>query len=89
MEIKNELIKKLNYILCKEILHYQVEISSDELYLEKYEIDSMGFLNFLCIVEDEFVLEIGDDDWKSDNFATLGVLADYIINLRGAANVVL
>ena len=89
MEIRNRIIRKVNHILCEQILHYQVEIASDELYLEKYEIDSMGFLNFLCIVEEEFAFEIDDDNWKYDHFATLSILADYIIDMKGVANVIL
>jgi hypothetical protein len=44
----------LNGIICEEILHYQVEIAGDEFYLEKYGIDSMGFLNFLCTIDGIF-----------------------------------
>jgi acyl carrier protein len=77
---KVEIINKLNQILCEEILHYQVVISADENFLERYAIDSMGFLNFLYAVQNNFNIEIDDDDWKYNRFKSLDALGEYIKN---------
>lgn len=78
----SEISKKVNEILCEEVLHYQINVSGDEFYLENYGIDSMAYLYFLYSIEKVFSIEIDDEDWKYNNFRTLDSLVDYIANRR-------
>ncbi len=79
---KEEIVKKLNLMICNDILHYYTEISPTEFYLENFVIDSLGFLNFLCRVEKEFEVEIEDNKWRYNSFDTLKSLSEYIYEKR-------
>ncbi|HVR79559.1 MAG TPA: acyl carrier protein [Acidimicrobiia bacterium] len=45
-------------------------------------IDSMGILQIIGFIEDEFDIEFGDDDLSVDNFATIDAIAELIDRKR-------
>ena len=80
-------------MLClkrKEILIRvcEVEFDSSEINLEdsnfaeEYGINSISALEFLLEVEQEFDIEIDDDDLDESLIADINVLIDYIIDKK-------
>jgi acyl carrier protein len=52
-------------------------IADDDSFLEKGIIDSTGILELVAFVEDEFNIEVGDEELIPDNFDSIEKLAVY------------
>ncbi len=52
-------------------------IADDDSFLEKGIIDSTGILELVAFVEDEFAIEVEDEELIPDNFDSIGKLAAY------------
>ena len=52
-------------------------IADDDSFLEKGIIDSTGILELVAFVEDEFDIEVGDEELIPDNFDSIEKLAVY------------
>lgn len=52
-------------------------IADDDSFLEKGIIDSTGILELVAFVEDEFDIEVGDEELIPDNFDSIEKLAIY------------
>ncbi len=61
----------------------QKEIGDDESFLESGIIDSTGVLEVVGFIEDEFDIEVLDEELIPDNFDTLTKLTTYVTNKRG------
>ncbi len=76
MEIKERI---RTYILENILLGSAEEsLEDDDSFLEKGLIDSTGILELVGFVEDEFGIEVGDEDLIPDNFDSVGKLAVYV-----------
>ncbi|HSG27208.1 MAG TPA: acyl carrier protein [Candidatus Krumholzibacterium sp.] len=61
----------------------QKEIGDDESFLESGIIDSTGVLEVVGFIEDEFDIEVLDEELIPDNFDSLAKLTAYVTNKRG------
>jgi acyl carrier protein len=52
-------------------------IADNDSFLEKGIIDSTGILELVAFVEDEFEIEVGDEELIPDNFDSIEKLAAY------------
>ena len=52
-------------------------IADDDSFLEKGIIDSTGILELVAFVEDQFNIEVGDEELIPDNFDSIEKLAVY------------
>jgi acyl carrier protein len=52
-------------------------IEDDDSFLEKGIIDSTGILELVAFVEDEFEIEVSDEELIPDNFDSIEKLAAY------------
>ena len=52
-------------------------IADDDSFLEKGIIDSTGILELVTFVEDEFNIEVGDEELTPDNFDSIEKLTAY------------
>jgi len=72
-----ELIK--NFI--KENLLFDsngAEVGDDDSFLENGIVDSTGVLELVSFVEDEFGIEVKDEELVPDNFDSISKVANYI-----------
>ena len=53
-------------------------IGDDDSFLEQGLIDSTGILELVGFVEDEFKIEVADDELIPDNFDSIEKLAAYV-----------
>ena len=51
-------------------------------YVEEGYIDSMGLIQFIAVIEDEFGIEFSDEDLSGDEIKTVGKLAKLICDKR-------
>jgi acyl carrier protein len=59
------------------------EVDEDYPLLAKQVIDSLGMLKLVSLIEDEFDVEIGDDDIVPDNWKTIRDIAGLVESKQG------
>jgi acyl carrier protein len=60
------------------------DVGPDFDYIESGHVDSIGLIHFMLGLEENFGIEISDDDMQSDEFRTIGGLAALIGRKRSA-----
>lgn len=53
-------------------------------YVESGYVDSLGFIQFIATVEDEFGIEFTEDELENSDIKIVGKLVDLITNKMGA-----
>lgn len=53
-------------------------LETDQNMLESGAVDSMGLLTVIAFIEDEFAMQISDDDVVMENFGTMSAIAAFI-----------
>ena len=75
MEMKDQI---RTYIMDNILLgSADQSIADDDSFLEKGIIDSTGILELVTFVEDEFNIEVGDEELTPDNFDSIEKLTAY------------
>ena len=75
MEMKDQI---RTYIMENILLgSADTSIADDDSFLEKGIIDSTGILELVAFVEDEFEIEVEDEELIPDNFDSIEKLAAY------------
>lgn len=64
-----------------------VQLTESDALLERGIIDSMGVLELISFIQDEFRIKVGDDEITEENFGTLASIARYVVSKRGEAAV--
>lgn len=54
------------------------ELDNDESFLEAGVVDSLGVLELVTFVEENFDVQVADEEIVPDNFDSVDRLADYI-----------
>ena len=62
-------------------------IANTESLLETGIIDSMGTLEVVDFLEQEFGLEVLDDEMVADHFDSIQTIADYVAEKQGGNNI--
>jgi acyl carrier protein len=60
--------------------------TDDDHLLERGIIDSLGILEVVSFVEQEFKLSISDEDLVPDNFRSIASLATFVVSKTGELN---
>ncbi len=83
MDIKSEVFSILDEVLC---LKGEIEnLGFDTPLLGAVpELDSMTVVALICLLEERFGLEIGDDEIDGATFATVRTLVDFVQTKREA-----
>ena len=76
--------EKLKKYIMAELMFEQDEASSslryDEPLLERGIIDSLGFIQLIEFIEEEFNIKIKDEELIPENFKTINIIAHLIKN---------
>ena len=54
------------------------DIANDASFLQTGVIDSTGVLELVAFVEDEFAIDVGDDDLRPENLDSIALLVAFI-----------
>lgn len=57
-------------------------LKSDEKWLETGMIDSLGILDLVHFLEEEFSVTISDDELQPENFQSLDAVVEFVGNKR-------
>lgn len=58
------------------------EVDGDYPLLEKHVLDSLGMVKLISLIEEEFDVEIDDEDVVPDNWRTVGRIAALVESKR-------
>ena len=59
------------------------DVDVDYPLLEKHVIDSLGMVKLITVIEEEFDVEIDDEDVVPDNWRTIGDIARLVESKTG------
>jgi acyl carrier protein len=81
-----EIVDRTRAFVVENFLYARndVELTLDDALLEQGIIDSMGVVELIAFIEDEFGIEVGDDEVTEQNFGTLADIATYVLSKRAA-----
>jgi acyl carrier protein len=68
-----------NLLFCNDGYGY----TDDASFLEEGIVDSQGVMELVMFVEEEFQINVDDEDITPDNFDSVSLLADYINRKTG------
>lgn len=54
------------------------QLTADFALIDNQVIDSLGMISLVSALEDEFGIDVDDEDLVPDNFATIGQIAAFI-----------
>ncbi len=72
--------EKIKKILCEQLDVEEDDITMDTNIVEDLGADSLDIVDLIMSVEDEFELEVPDD--QVENIKTVGDVVNYIENMR-------
>jgi acyl carrier protein len=77
-----EIIERVQAFVVENFLYARsdVQLTVDDALLERGIIDSMGVVELIAFIEDEFGVEVGDDDVTEQNFGTLADIATFVLS---------
>lgn len=58
------------------------DVTEDYPLLDNHVVDSFGMLTLISLIEEEFSVEIDDEDIVPDNFRTIGSIASFVDSKR-------
>jgi len=61
-------------------------LRDEDRLLERGVIDSMGVVEMITFIEDEFGVKTADDEISEANLGTLAAIAAFVSNKRNSAN---
>jgi acyl carrier protein len=62
-------------------------VAEDEHLLEKGVVDSMGMVELITFLQDQFDVEPADDEITEENFATLQRIAGFVVRKLAARGI--
>jgi acyl carrier protein len=71
------------FLLEKFPLARKSGVSKDTALLEKGILDSLGILDVVSFLENEFTLVVSDDELVPENFQSLGTLTAFVMKKTG------
>ena len=72
-----EIEKRMNGLLVTELGLDEAKLNNDARFEEDLEVDSLGVVELLMALEDEFGVSIPDDE--AENIGTVGQAVDIVI----------
>ena len=70
--------KKLRAFVCKTTFSDPKKITDDTLLFEEGIFDSMGLLNLISFLEEDFSVKVEDSELDGDNFGSIGAIASFL-----------
>lgn len=64
---------------------FDASVPLDSPLLDSNLLDSLGIIQLMTFLADEFGIEVNDEDFVPENFATLASLVNFVLSKRPAA----
>ena len=81
---KNQILTRLHDFVEENFLYMRpdFELQSDQSLMGNGIVDSMGVMEMIQFLEEEFGVEVGDDDITEDNLGSLNAITAFVIARR-------
>jgi acyl carrier protein len=73
------------FLLDTVVMAGDVEIGDETSFMEAHILDSTGFAELIAFIEEEFGLDVGDEEMLPQNFDSLAGIERYVARKRAAA----
>lgn len=73
---RNEIFDKISQMIKEQMHHEDMEVTEDTSLKDELGVDSIDLMEFVINLEDEFSVEIPDDD--IEDIVKLGDMLDYL-----------
>ena len=70
--------KRIREFVCKTTFTDLQKINDDTLLFEEGIFDSMGLLNLIAFLEQDFKIKIEDSELDADNFGSVDAIASFL-----------
>lgn len=77
-----EIEKRMNGLLVSELGLDEAKLNNEARFEEDLEVDSLGVVELLMAIEDEFGVSIPDEE--AENIGTVGQAVDIVISKLGS-----
>lgn len=74
---REEIFAELKAILAKQLVT-EVEINEDTALVSEKLLDSLEFMNYITTVEEEFNVELSDDDIENKQLGVIKNMIDFL-----------
>ena len=74
---KTDILRTISFYL-RDRFPVLADVDADTQLLQSGAIDSLGFLELMTFLGDEFGIELEDEDFDASNLETVGKLADFV-----------
>ena len=78
MELAVSQIEQIKNFISEITFTDLEKIKDDTNLFEEGIFDSLGFLSLISYLDEEFGIEVGNDELSEENFATLNALVNFI-----------
>lgn len=78
MKIDSSKAEKLKSFISEATFTEIENIKNETLLFEEGLFDSLGFLSLISFIEEEFGIEVGDDELNETNFESILAIEKYI-----------
>ena len=65
----------------------QLDVKNDDQLIESGLLDSLGILDVVTYLEEEFNISISDDELTPDNFQSISAMSGYVQRKKGVVPV--
>lgn len=81
-----EIIERIRSYVVEEFLYARrdAEVGADDHLMAKGVIDSMGVVELLEFIQEEYEITIADDEITEENLGTLSAIANFVLMKRDA-----
>ena len=81
-----ETAQKLKHYIASEIMYADDDaLSEDEALLGSGIVDSLGIMRLVSYIEEEFEVEVPEDQLVPEHFRTVTALAEFVERLKNAS----
>jgi acyl carrier protein len=70
--------KQIREFVCKTTFSTPKRINNNTLLFDEGIFDSMGLLNLISFLEEDFGIKVNDLELNSDNFGSIDAIASYL-----------
>ena len=78
MELAVSHIEQIRNFISEITFTELEKINEDTNLFEEGIFDSLGFLSLISYLDEEYGIEVGNDELSEDNFATIRAVANFI-----------
>jgi acyl carrier protein len=82
--VEDVIAKVRSFLLDNFVMGGDTVIGDDTSFMESHILDSTGFIELISYIEEEFGVQVGDEEMLPENFDSLASIQRYLARKRAA-----